>query len=80
MTSHMKHKHLLTFGSVMLAAWVLGTFLLIYFWPHFVSNFYKKAILNQGGGEGDKTGDGVVLPFIGKWQPVGIDKWIVDFD
>jgi hypothetical protein len=48
----MKRKHLLIFGSVMVAAWVLGTFLLIYFWPHFVSNFYKKAILNQGGGEG----------------------------
>ena len=48
----MKRKHLLIFGSVMLVAWVLGTFLLIYFWPHFVSNFYKKAILNQGGGEG----------------------------
>ena len=48
----MKRKHLLIFGSVMVAAWVLGTFLLIFFWPHFVSNFYKKAILNQGGGEG----------------------------
>jgi hypothetical protein len=48
----MKRKHLLIFGSVMVMAWVLGTFLLIYFWPHFVSNFYKKAILNQGAGEG----------------------------
>jgi hypothetical protein len=36
----------------MVPAWLLGTFLLVYFWPHFVSNFYKKAILNQGGGEG----------------------------
>jgi hypothetical protein len=45
-------KHLLIFGPVMVVAWVLGTFLLIYFWPHFVSNFYKKAILVQGGGEG----------------------------
>jgi hypothetical protein len=52
MTAHMKHKHLLIFGSVMVVAWVLGTFLLIYFWPHFVSNFYKKAILVQGAGEG----------------------------
>ncbi len=52
MTSHMKHKHLLTFGSVMVVAWVLGTFLLSYFWPYFVSNTYKKGILNQGGGEG----------------------------
>jgi hypothetical protein len=36
----------------MVAAWVLGTFLLIFFWPHFVSNHFKKAILVQGGGEG----------------------------
>jgi hypothetical protein len=48
----MKRKHLLIFGPVMVVAWVIGTFLLIYFWPHFVSNFYKKAILVQGGGEG----------------------------
>jgi hypothetical protein len=48
----MKRKHLLIFGPVMVVAWVIGTFLLIYFWPHFVSNFYKKAILNQGAGEG----------------------------
>ena len=48
----MKRKHLLIFGSVMVVAWVLGTFLLIYFWPHFVSNIYKKAILNQGFGDG----------------------------
>jgi hypothetical protein len=52
MTSHMKHKHLLTFGSVMVVAWALGTFLLAYFWPHFVSNMYKKAIGTQGFGEG----------------------------
>jgi hypothetical protein len=45
-------KHLLIFGLFMVAAWVLGTFLLIYFWPHFVSNFYKKAILVQGFGNG----------------------------
>lgn len=36
----------------MVAAWVLGTFLLMYFWPHFVSNIYKKGILVQGGGNG----------------------------
>jgi hypothetical protein len=46
----MGRKHLLIFGPVMAAAWVLGTFLLIYFWPHFVSNFYKKAIVKQGFG------------------------------
>ena len=48
----MKRKHLLVFGPVMVAAWVLGTFLLFYFWPHFVNNIYKKAILVQGGGNG----------------------------
>ena len=36
----------------MVVAWVLGAFLLIYFWPHFVSNIYKKAIVNQGFGNG----------------------------
>ncbi len=48
----MKHKHLFTFGSVMIVAWALCTLLLAYFWPHLVSNRYKKAILNQGFGEG----------------------------
>jgi hypothetical protein len=48
----MGRKHLLIFGSVMVVAWVLGTLLLLYFWPHFVSNFYKKAILKQGVGNG----------------------------
>ena len=52
MTSHMKHKHLLTFSSVMLVAWALGTFLFVYFWPHLVNNHFKKAILDQGFGEG----------------------------
>ncbi len=47
-----KHKHLLTFGSVMIIAWVIGSFLLAYFWPHFVNNIYKKAILVQGFGSG----------------------------
>jgi hypothetical protein len=45
-------KHLLIFGSVMVVTWVLGTFLLLFFWPHFVSNRYKKAILQQGLGNG----------------------------
>ena len=48
----MKHKHLLTFGSVMIAAWILGTFLFVYFWPHIVNNMYKRALLNQGFGDG----------------------------
>jgi len=33
-------------------AWALGTLLLVYFWPHLVNNLYKRAILNQGFGEG----------------------------
>jgi hypothetical protein len=48
----MKHKHLITFGSVMVVAWVLSTFLFVYFWPHLVNNIYKKAIVNQGFGDG----------------------------
>jgi len=46
------NQHLLIFGSVTLAAWTLGTLLLIFFWPHLVNNLYKKAILKQGFGEG----------------------------
>jgi hypothetical protein len=48
----MKYKHPIIFGSVMVVAWLIGTFLLLYFWPHFVSNHYKKAILQQGLGNG----------------------------
>jgi hypothetical protein len=48
----MKHKHLLIFVPVLVAAWALGTFLLVYFWPHFVNNAFKKGILKQGFGEG----------------------------
>jgi hypothetical protein len=44
--------HLLIFGSVAIVAWVIGTLLLVYFWPHLVNNIYKKAILSQGFGEG----------------------------
>src|SRR5512143_424274 len=51
MRLHM-NQHLLIFGSVMIAAWLLATFLLVYFWPHLVNNLYKRAILNQGFGEG----------------------------
>ncbi len=36
----------------MVVAWALGTLILVYFWPHFVNNFYRKAILVTGGGEG----------------------------
>jgi hypothetical protein len=36
----------------MIAAWVLGTFLVADYWPHLVNNIYKKAIVDQGFGEG----------------------------
>jgi hypothetical protein len=52
MTSPMKHKHLITFGLVMVVAWVVGTFLFIYFWPHLVTNHFKRAIVDQGFGDG----------------------------
>ncbi len=48
----MKHKHLLTFGAVMLVAWAVGTFLFLYFWPHLMYNRYKKGIVDQGFGNG----------------------------
>lgn len=48
----MKHKHLITFGSVMVVAWVTGTFLFIFFWPHLVNNIFRKAIVNRGFGDG----------------------------
>jgi hypothetical protein len=44
--------HLLIFSSVAIVAWVTGTVLLVYFWPHLVNNTYKKAILGRGFGEG----------------------------
>lgn len=46
------NQHLLIFGSVMITTWALGTLLLVFFWPHLVSNLYKRAILKQGFGEG----------------------------
>jgi hypothetical protein len=52
MTLHMKHKHIITFGSVMIVAWVLGTFLFIYFWPHLVYNHFEKGIVDKGFGDG----------------------------
>jgi hypothetical protein len=49
---HLKHKHLLTFGFALFVAWALGTFLLVYFSPHLVNDIYKRAILDQGFGDG----------------------------
>ena len=51
MTSSVK-KHLILFGSVTIAAGLLGTFLLAYYWPHLVNGNFKKAILDQGFGAG----------------------------
>lgn len=47
-----KHRHLITFGSVTITAWAVGTFLFLNFWPHLVNNVFKRAIVNQGFGEG----------------------------
>lgn len=52
MMAPIKHKHLITFGSVMVVAWVVGTFLFIFFWPHLVINHFKRAIVDQGFGDG----------------------------
>jgi hypothetical protein len=43
-----KYEHLLIFGSVMVAAWLLFT----YFWPRLMLYPYKRAILVKGGGDG----------------------------
>jgi hypothetical protein len=40
--------HLLLFGSVMAAAWLLT----IYLWPRLLLYVFKRAILNKGGGDG----------------------------
>jgi hypothetical protein len=48
----MKYKHLFTFGSVMIVAWAVGTFLFIYFWPYIVYNHFEKAVLVEGFGGG----------------------------
>jgi len=45
---HMEYKHLLIFGSVMVAAW----FLFIYFWPRMLLSVFKRAILVKGFGDG----------------------------
>ncbi len=51
MTSSVK-KHLILFGSITIAAGVLGTFILAYYWPYLVNNNFKKAILDHGFGDG----------------------------
>ena len=48
----MKHKLLLTFGVTLVVAWVLGMFLIFYFWPHLMYNTFEKAIVAKGFGSG----------------------------
>ena len=52
MTVHMKHKHLLIFGPVMLVAWALGALLFVHFWPQLVYNHFESAIVKKGFGGG----------------------------
>jgi hypothetical protein len=52
MRSPMRHPHFIAFGAVMVVAWVAGTFLFIYFWPHLVISHFKRAIVDQGFGDG----------------------------
>ncbi len=48
----LRGKHLIVFGLAMIAGWAIGTVVLAYFWPHFVNNVFKKAIVGQGFGDG----------------------------
>ena len=52
MMPNMKHKHWVTFGSVMLVAWVLGSFAFLYFYPHIIYNAFQKGIVQNGLGGG----------------------------
>lgn len=44
----MKYKHLIVFSVTMIIAWALG----VYYWPHFVNDMYRNAIIKQGFGDG----------------------------
>src|SRR5580704_2916896 len=48
----MKHKHLIAFGSAMIVAWAIGTFLFVFYWPHLVNHRFKRAIVDEGFGSG----------------------------
>ena len=48
----MKYKHPIIFGAACIVGWAIATFVLAYFWPHFVNNRYEKAIVDQGFGAG----------------------------
>jgi hypothetical protein len=43
-----KHKHLFTFCTAMIVAWVLGTCALVYFYPHMFYNAASRAIVKRG--------------------------------
>jgi hypothetical protein len=43
-----KHKHLFTFCTVTIVAWVLGTCALVYFYPHMFYNAARRAIVKRG--------------------------------
>lgn len=47
-----RHIHVIRFGSVVTVVWAVGTFLFIYFWPHLVYNHFRRAIVDQGFGDG----------------------------
>ncbi|MGA8439238.1 MAG: DUF1254 domain-containing protein [Candidatus Sulfotelmatobacter sp.] len=44
----MKHKHLFTFCTVAVVAWVLGTCALVYRYPHMFYNAARRAIVKSG--------------------------------
>jgi hypothetical protein len=44
----MKHRHLFTFGLVMIVVWVLGAFAFIYLYPQITYNGLKRVITQQG--------------------------------
>jgi hypothetical protein len=44
----MKHKNLLTFGSVMIVVWALGAFVFLYFYPQITYNGVKGLITQKG--------------------------------
>lgn len=52
MNLRIKHKHLFMFGLVMIVAWGIGTFLFIYFNPHFMYGLFQKGIVQNGLGGG----------------------------
>jgi hypothetical protein len=45
---HMEYEHLLIFGGICVATWLL----FIYFWPRLMLYVYKRALLVKGFGEG----------------------------